>query len=109
MTGLETAEASINSLFAESSAGPLIEAIVAKYLALSEEELQEWRVSNCTAADHSAYLTPAASMKLVLKVKTQCCSLNAADCRVGTEQSLGPQQLRLWTVAKVAVRLSGLV
>ncbi|KAK9788462.1 hypothetical protein WJX73_006537 [Symbiochloris irregularis] len=43
MAGLEKAEASINSLFAESSCGQLVEAIVAKYLALSEEELQEWR------------------------------------------------------------------
>ena len=49
---LEAAEAALSSLLTEGACGPLVKAVITKYLALSLDELQEWQVIPHQSSTH---------------------------------------------------------
>lgn len=46
---MEMAENALSLLLAEDQCGPLVEAVIIKYLSLSPDELQEWQASPALA------------------------------------------------------------
>ena len=42
---VQAADAAMKELLAEGNCGPIVEAIVSKYIALSPDEVLEWQVS----------------------------------------------------------------